>query len=281
MHTIKTIVTRKRIVEHHEVGADEVLRTEVLPEDFPEKLDRLAADQFAKVVDPFIAAKRGVHLGVHLDAIHGVDVQPLLHKRVDEPVCPLVGHHPNHLRRKGCPVEKCTTVSQRTKFIVRHGIPEKIREARRQLMSGKRPRFTSCRLEKIQEIRRDQRHHQRLPKGAFQIGKLRTQFPVKAGVSTHLLAAHRPPPCAREKRLEHLADIGLLPCLAQVRWKQDSPMFLRRPLVKKRPLKLQPLHVQPRIVLAMHPDFFLFTILASDLPLLRFSGLRKLIVGVG
>ena len=134
VHTIKTIVTRKRIVEHHKVRANEVLRAEVLPEYFSEKFDRLAADQFAQMVDPFTAAECGVHLGVHLHAIHGVDVQPLLHKRVDEPVCPLVGHHPRHLRRKGCLFEKRTTVSQPTKFIVRHGVPEKIRKARCQFM---------------------------------------------------------------------------------------------------------------------------------------------------
>ena len=58
-------------------------------------------------------------------------------------------------------------------------------------------------------------------------------------------------------------------------------MFLRRPLVEIRPLKFQPLHVQARIALAVLPYFFLFAILAGDLPLLRFSGLRKLIVGVG
>ena len=50
-------------------------------------------------------------------------------------------------------------------------------------------------------------------------------------------------------------------------------MFLWRPLVEKRPLKLQPLHVQSRIAHAVFPDFFLFTILGGDLLLLRFATL--------
>ena len=50
-------------------------------------------------------------------------------------------------------------------------------------------------------------------------------------------------------------------------------MFLWRPLFEKRPLKLEPLHVQSRIVNVVFPDFFLFTILGGDLPLLRFATL--------
>ena len=89
-----------------------MLRAEVFPKNFTKELDRLAADHFAQMIDSLVAGEVGVHLGVHLHTIHGVDVQPLFHIRVDESVCTLIGYHSGHLFREGCLVEKCTGIGQ-------------------------------------------------------------------------------------------------------------------------------------------------------------------------
>ena len=239
---------RQHIIEHHKLGLHKIARTQVAPQNLREEFHRLLSNGRPQPLLLRRVAEGLVNRRINLHPIHRIDIQPLRHERLHKLLRLGIPHHAIDLRGEHLRLEQFTGIRQLPQRRVGHAAPEEIRQPRRQLMCVQRTHLVIGRFHQIQEIRRHQRHHQHLAQGILEGWEIRPQFPVEPHEAIHLHIRHRPAPGPRQKARHHLPRIPRLIRLALIRLKENPPMLRRRPLLKYRPFKLQPIHAQLRIL---------------------------------
>ena len=147
---IQPVVHRYGTVYHGEVGIEKVQCAHPLAKHFSKEVFGLFANRRLEVVIPV-----RIKLGVHCHAIHRTDIEPLIDKLIHKVPGALIIQHGGHGAFNLALLLQLPLLCCGEQTFIRHGSPEEIGEARRNLPVIQRTLFFPAGLHEIKEIRRD------------------------------------------------------------------------------------------------------------------------------
>ena len=248
-HAIDAVVGGERLVEHGEIGIDDIEHAGVAAYHFRHEadgfIDHVIADRGAVGLFGASAfAGRDVEeetreqIAVDGDRPHLFEAHPLHGEIADEAGGPFVGEQAPDLLRDDRFVIQFPLRGKVKQGAVRHAAPEEIGEGGGELvLPGDR---FPIRHGVQQELGRDQHHGKRFAHGGLHGPELRRDEIVDPDEAVHLLIGGGPAEGAGHEAGENLADIGLGIGLAEGGIEQDARVVLRRPGAGEGALELDP-----------------------------------------
>ena len=160
-HVAETVVVREALIDHGEVGVDELQGAPVRAEQLAEELHRLAHHG---LLQPVIEG--GVHLAIHLQVVHQGEVQPLPHEAIGEAVRSRIREHSIHLGLQRAGLPKLARAGPLEQRLVRGAAPQEQREPHGELQLRDWSAGTLILLhDHVEEVGGSQDHREHLPHG--------------------------------------------------------------------------------------------------------------------
>ena len=233
----ETMVTGGDLVGHDEVRLHEVARGEIGADEMLQQLDRLLAQ-----MNLGVAREAREFFVIHFHHIKLVEAEPLRGELVRELPEARVGNQARNLGVE-CGAQFAGS-GQLLQARIRHGVPEKVRELRGQLVIGERLRLGRVAfLDEKQKLRRGQHDQQCVLDALHEVRLIGVRFLPHGHQRGFLGSGDRPAKGAASEVPHNLARV-LLRFIFIRRADENPPVRRRRPASRKTALKFHRTHPQ-------------------------------------